>query len=554
MLILIIYQTLSATISIIFLFVYYYTIGFFLFPLFFPRIGIHKSRLNQKIFIGIISNILFLYIWNLFFPISRIGFFIFLGICFFFGFRFYSRDYINSFLPNFSFIFFILVFIFSLWLGFLSNNYPGPSDLGRNHLQVMKLAEDYALIKGVGNLYFGLAYSCSSWLLTAQFNTLFTTKLFIWTHGSIYLLLGFINFFLIPIFSNDNKKIENVLRILYFPILIHYCFKCFPGTSSDLPVLFYTAILSIYYFKYFYFREQKNLDIIFIISVLGITNKLTFGIVLIGLIPTLIILIIDRIKLSTIFYRFPIWIALVTFIFWSYRNVIMTGYPFFPFSEISFPVEWRMDELRVAELKNQIMISAKGYTSGSNKSVQLNWYLGRLTTQHIRVELLYPIIMGIVGFVYSVLFLRKKLGQIFFLVLPSLTSIMFWVQFPDNRFFSSSFWWFGSMSSIFFIDKTINIIKHNIFLLFVIILSFSIHIFDRLGSPKNFFPLKIRMNFPKAKLQKTKNLHGFSYHYPLNNDECWESPFPCSPENKNLLKKIILINENNLIDGLKEKK
>ena len=131
---------------------------------------------------------------------------------------------------------------------------------------------------------------------------------------------------------------------------------------------------------------------------------------------------------------------------------------------------------------------------------------------------------------------------------------MFWVQFPDNRFFSSSFWWFGSMSTIFFIDKMINIIKNNVFILFVIILSFSIHIFDRLGSPKNFFPLKIRMNFPKAKLQKTTNLYGFSYHYPVNNDECWESPFPCSPENENLLKKITLINEDNLIDGLKEKK
>ncbi len=512
-------------------------------------------RLNEKFLIGIISNTLFLYLWNLFFPINKISWAMWILICFFA--RYNARQSLNVkfFIHSFSIKIFVPIFLFCIWLGFLSNDIPGPSDLGRNHLQVMKLAEDRSIIKGIGNLYFGLAYSCSSWLLTSQFNVIFTTKLFVWTHSAIYLLLGFINFFIIPIFFNSrSNKIENIVRILYLPILIHHCFKFFPGTSSDLPIFFYTAMLSIYYLKFYYYSKKEALDLIFIISVLGISNKLTFGILIIGLIPVISILVLERIQISKLFRQIPIWIAFTTFLFWSYRNVVMTGYPFFPFSDISFPVEWKMNELRVAELKNQIMIAAKGYTVTVDKVSQFNWYLGRFTTQHIRVELLYPVILGIVGLLYSILFLRKNLIQIFFLILPSLPAIIFWFQFPDNRFFSSSFWWLGSMLSVFFIDKVIKTKKIHFLQAFIILLSFSIHIFDRLGSPKTFFPLNIRTGFPDVKLQKVTNIHGFSYYYPLQDDRCWESEFPCTPENEKLLKNIEFIEKNNLNSGLKEKK
>ena len=88
---------------------------------------------------------------------------------------------------------------------------------------------------------------------------------------------------------------------------------------------------------------------------------------------------------------------------------------------------------------------------------------------------------------------------------------------------------------------------------FIIFLSFSIHIFDFLGSPKKFFPLKLRTGFSDVELQKVTNSHGFSYYYPIKGDQCWESEFPCTPENKSLLKNIKFIDGNNLNSGIKEK-
>ena len=86
---------------------------------------------------------------------------------------------------------------------------------------------------------------------------------------------------------------------------------------------------------------------IFIILVLGVSNKLSFGAVIIGLIIPLVFIIIKKISRLNYLNRGIILLSLATLTLWSYRNVIMTGYPFYPYVEISFPVEWKMDRDKV---------------------------------------------------------------------------------------------------------------------------------------------------------------------------------------------------------------
>ena len=88
----------------------------------------------------------------------------------------------------------------------MTNNKIGPYDLGLYHLQVIKWAENFHIIKGIGNLYHRLGYSCSDWLLASQFNVVFNTNLFLWAHGAIYLIIGFINFLYEPLFSKNKIK------------------------------------------------------------------------------------------------------------------------------------------------------------------------------------------------------------------------------------------------------------------------------------------------------------------------------------------------------------
>ena len=548
----IIYQTLFATISIIFLLLYYYTIGFFLYPLFFSKTNKNRIRLNENILLGLITNLLFLYFWNLFFPINSIGFLIFNLICLLIGIKSGSLNDIKNISERFSPKFLLFIFMISIWLGFLSNNPLGPYDLGLYHLQVIKWAESFHIIKGIGNLHHRLGFACSSWLLSSQFNVFFNTKLFLWTHGAIYLVIGFINFLYVPVFSKYQiKKPEKIIRILYLPILVNVCFSSFPGTSSDLPVFLFTSIISLYYFKFIAFKENNSLNMILIILVLGVSNKLSFGAVIIGLIIPLVFIIIKKISRLNYLNRGIILLSLATLILWSYRNVIMTGYPFYPYVEISFPVEWKMDRDKVEMAKNQITLVAKDFTKlkGFDYNERLSWYLNKITLQHRKIEIYYPIIIGIFGLLYNIVFIRKKLSQIFILALPSLVPIFLWIQIPGSRFFYSSFWWFGNMFIVFPVTRMIQ--RLNYFYLLIIILSISVHTLDRLGSPKVFFPMYTRSKIPNITTQKITNAKGLTYFSPKDNDQCWDSLLPCSPEPEFWLKNIIQTSENGFKKGLK---
>ena len=196
----IIHQILPATISIIFLVLYYYFIGSLLYPFIFSSKKNYDKQINQSLFLGLISNTTFLYLWNLFFPINEIGFVVFILICFFIGVKYRIIKNIRNNIVSYFIKYIPFIFLISTWLGFLSNNMIGPYDLGLYHLQVIKWAESFHVVKGIGNLHSRLGFSCSSWLLSSQFNVVFNTKLFLWTHGAIYLIIGFINFFFTYLF------------------------------------------------------------------------------------------------------------------------------------------------------------------------------------------------------------------------------------------------------------------------------------------------------------------------------------------------------------------
>ena len=446
------YQTLYAIASIIFLLLYYSVIGFLLYPVFSNNKTHHQLITNESLFIGLIANILFLYFWNLFFPISDKGFLIFISICVLIGIKSKSINELKINIERIKFRFILFILFISIWLGFLSNNNIGPYDFGLYHLQVIKWAESFHIVKGIGNLHSRLGFSCSSWLLSSQFNVVFNTKLFFWTHGAIFLIIGFVNFAYIPIFSKIKiKKLEFFFRILYLPVLVNFCFKSFPGTSSDLPVFLFTSIISLYYLNFIIYRENISLNMIVIIAVLGISSKLSFVTTLIGLSFPILLLIIREFSVVKYVSKTILLLSLTTFLLWTLRNIIMTGYPFYPYSKVSLPVEWKMDELTVENTKNQIVTYSRGYIELKSFTFKerLKWYLKKISPQHKKIEIFYPMVIGIFGMFYSMLFLRAKLYKILILALPSIIPILFWLEIPGSRFFSTSFWWFGTAFIVF---------------------------------------------------------------------------------------------------------
>lgn len=552
------YQIISATISIIFLIFYYYAIGFLLNPFVFSNNKNQDIRINENIFLGLISNVLFLYFWNLFFPIGGKAILIFLLLCILIGIKSGVFKKIKNIFREIRLTFILFIFLISIWLGFLSNNNIGPYDFGLYHLQIIKWAENFHIIKGIGNLHHRLGFSCNGWFLTSQFNTALDTKLFYWTHGSIYLIIGFINFLYIPLFlKNHIKTSEKIVRVLYLPVLFYYCFTGFPGTSSDLPVFLFTSIISIYYFRLIINKNYYSLNMILIASVLGITSKLSFGAVIMGLAVPLILIISKKFSIRKYLIPSVLTISLTTFTLWSCRNIIMTGFPFYPYSKISLPVSWKMDKQNVERAKKDIRNAATSSTNlkSLNYNERLKWYHNKITAvQHRKIEIYYPIIIGIFGILFSWFYLKEQLWKIMILTFPSFFPMFLWTEFPVGRFFSSYFWWFGIMLIVFPLTKIIKKRYHyNWFCLLIILISISNHVFDRLGSPKEFFPIYNRTKIPDVVTKKIKNGQGLTYFKPENDDRCWDSDLPCSPE-KFWIRNVVQTNAVSIKEGYKLKK
>ena len=64
----------------------------------------------------------------------------------------------------------------------------------------------------------------------------------------------------------------------------------------------------------------------------------------------------------------------------------------------------------------------------------------------------------------------------------------------------------------------------------------------------------IRSKIPNIAIQKITNTAGMTYFSPKDGDQCWDSPLPCSPEQKFWIKNIIQNNKDELKTGFKLKK
>ena len=96
-----------------------------------------------------------------------------------------------------------------------------------------------------------------------------------------------------------------------------------------------------------------------------------------------------------------------------------------------------MNQVTVENIKNQITIYSTGYTDIKKLKYKerLKWYLKKITVQHRKIEIYYPIIIGVFGLLYSLIFIRKKFHEIVMLALPSVFQYYYGRKYLGVDFF-----------------------------------------------------------------------------------------------------------------------
>ena len=512
--------------------------------------------LIQLNLLGLFANYLLLALWNIFFPIN-----IFLGLILIITgipFIYYSinRVQIKKIIVKLKPIHFLLSLIQLLFMIWIANRSLGLLKYEpMYHIQKIRWAQEYPLIKGLGNLFDHFGLDSSHFLYLALLDSFPFIFWSFWNFSGYLLALGFLYFFVMPLFNIFYNKLtpsaSDIMKLLFTPILVHNCFYMHPGLGTDLPVFIFGSILAVEMFRIF-FEGEDSLNIVFICIILGFTSKISF-------IPTAILSII---AFALFYYRnigniirkniLMILLVVIGLSLQIHRNIILTGYPLYPFERISVPVKWKMDKEEVGNLSKSISNWAKGIrhgnTSGNLERIKKEWLKSRILVQHRRVETLYPLVLAFIGFVFIVFFKKRNWKNLCIFILPVLGQVGMWYFYsPDTRFASFAFWWIGAGLASFAINeiKSKNLVI--IFPLTILIVSFSLHIIDAIGQKKPVLITQPLIPIPKVPtVSQFVMTSGIMVWVPENGGKCDDSPLPCTQSPDSNLK---LIDGKNIMEG-----
>ena len=527
-------HTLINSSEIILLSIYFSLLGASFYSFFYKE----KIKINDFLklnIIGIFTLYIFISIWNVFLPINRYTFFITLIPIALFLTKTFGKSVtqLKSILNRQLFFFVISIFLTLIWV---SNIGVGPLQYEpQYHLQKIRWSQQFALTPGLTNLFNHYGFDSSLFCFIAFFDNIF--KYSMWNLSGYLKITCIAYFLLIPIhliyFNKNIIKGSYIMRIFFTPIIIYYCFY-YTGSSTDLFASFFGIILAINMYKILIEKQDDYVQLLLLL-VLGFSAKMTFLPIAVS---SIIVLLIFKNKMILDFFSKRKIITLVFIFGFSlqlFRNIILTGYPFYPKDFIPVPVKWKIPQDELEKLNNTLSEWPVG-TPKTNKNYiydKREWLRTRFFIQHRKVETLYPIMLGFFGLVLIVKKRKITLLKNFFIFsIPAIVQILFFLfMVTDNRFANFAFWWLGAGLVSFPVKQFIfNKREILVFLtMLIIIFSFGLHSYDRLGRVMpiiNKNNLRTKVKSPSYDIIETSS--GLKLNVPKNNEYCHDCPLPCT--------------------------
>lgn len=220
---------------------------------------------------------------------------------------------------------------------------------------------------------------------------------------------------------------------------------------------------------------------------------------------------------------------------WLIRGAVLSGYPLFPSSLISIPVEWRVPILSVEN--EAAWVKAWARVPGVPRELALNgWYwleswMSRHLVLRVGVGMSLPVLLGGLG-VFGVL-VASSLGRHsgasrgLWLLVPSAAAFGFWFwTAPDPRFAMFVFWSLAAtgVAAAIGVWGANPIARYSVIAL-VTALSLASAPRDpiRAGTERGFHPL------PVVETARFETASGLTVNVPVGTDKCWRTLAPCTP-------------------------
>jgi hypothetical protein len=350
---------------------------------------------------------------------------------------------------NFSVSDFSLLFVSLLMILFLASSPVIHPDTLNYHVFSVEIFNKYGTVTGIGNVKLDLGFQSLWFSELAFFNfSFFKSALWFPLNGTV--MAWFIVFLLSRISLMKDKTLESkkASSAIWAFILILFCILSWTQirlTASSLSPDFIAVIsvlMSFYFFAEMHFKNSDDRSELMAIyfSVIAVLIKLSAAPIL--LIPVFIFgqavkrnrwILAGRIIAMSALLWVPILI----------RNLISTGYPFYPSSFAAiFPLDWKMDISRILVLQHYITAYARFPVLIANITQEYNTPFGTwlpVWWKHLYLIDKVVIVFIIAGLLIDILFFsiwkRFYTGRRIAALVVSVTGIIFWfVNAPDPRF------------------------------------------------------------------------------------------------------------------------
>ena len=222
---------------------------------------------------------------------------------------------------------------------------------------------------------------------------------------------------------------------------------------------------------------------------------------------------------------------------WICRGLILSGYPFFPSTALGISFEWQAPaadaQLQADFARSFARIPELSFDAAWGWEWLRPWFRGLVRE---REGFLIPLVFALAGCGVGIIQMAREkknvLPQWLWLLAPSLTGLVFWfVEAPAIRFGEPIFWTvaatLGTLAALQLCGQPI---KKRLFILVLLLLTaWAAH--PRLLWCSYFRPsISVRtfLRLPEARVVPHRTSSGLTVYVPVETNQCWDAPLPCS--------------------------
>jgi hypothetical protein len=430
------------------------------------------EHLITSFWVGWALLILFLQIWQIFFPVGIVS----LGLLFITALAGYyrARRALLGWVKLVSKGAAVVIVAFSgAFLMLLANQAAFAHysyDHGLYHMQMVKWLTTFPLVPGLGNLHHRFAFNNSSFLYAAQMNVGVFEGL---AHqvASTLLVFMLVGRCLLAVYRllqrAEYAYIQNTLYVLMLPFILYYiATSSFAGYSTDVVIFILQTLIAgellLLHSRYDRPLQELKNSIFFIVLLcaLGITVKLSFvvfaALAVVAALAAWVWTIGIEIRQHSRSIFTVVGIGALLIVPWLVRHVILSGYLLYPSTLISFPVQWKIPAAMAEPIAGIITAWAREIVNDSIHPDRWfsNWF--SVFPFKMKEAIVYTGLVLAAVVVLRVFFNLKPIqwrGPLILLV-ASFISLLYWFWMaPAPRFSGALFWLMVVLGLILLYDQ-----------------------------------------------------------------------------------------------------